>query len=73
MQCGLVARASDATLSEGLPAATLKGGPLLADCGVSRRSLCKGMAPSSIQTRNALRSAKLGALGQNRLRHGGSI
>ena len=36
--------------------------PILAHCGVLRRSLCFGMAPSSLL-----------ALGQNRLRHGGSI
>ncbi len=37
MPGGLVARANKATQSERLPAATLKGGPILADCGVVRQ------------------------------------
>ena len=62
VQRGSGTRASGATLSEGLPAATPWGGPILAHFRVSRRSLCFGMAPSSLLE-----------LGQNRLRHGGSI
>jgi len=41
--------------------------PIFSHRGVTRRSLCFGMALSSRLTRNALRSANLGPLGQNRL------
>ena len=71
-QRGAAPRASDATLPRGFPERPRRGGPLLAHCGVFRRSQWARIAPSSIPTRNALRSAKLGALGQNRLRQGGS-
>lgn len=57
----LVACASGATTPADLQGQPLRGGPLLADCYVVRRSLCKGMAPSSLL-----------ALGPNWLRHGGA-
>jgi hypothetical protein len=56
---GLVARASDATLFRGTSSCNPTGGALLADRGGVRRSLCIGMAHSSLL-----------ALGQNRIRHG---
>ncbi len=58
MLTGLVARASDVTLFRGTSSCNPKGGALLADRGVVRRSLYMGMAHSSLL-----------ALGQNRLRH----
>ncbi len=58
MQSGLIARSRKVTLTARLPAATRMGGPLLADCGVARRSLWINIAPSLLL-----------ALGQNRLRH----
>ena len=60
MQRGLVARASVATLPRAFTGQPLRGGPLLAQCGVARQSQYARIAPSSLL-----------ALSQNRLRHGG--
>jgi hypothetical protein len=71
VQNGLVARSSKVTQSEGLPAATHRGGPLLADCGVVRRSLYIGPQLVFTQALTGAPSLLL-AFGQNRLRQGGA-